>query len=308
LSDGLVSVVAVNYNGADHLEAFLDSVAASDYGPLEVLVVDNASDDDSVALLTARGDVRLLHGGGNLGFGRACNLGARQAAGALVLFANPDVALEPDTISVLVADLRANPGAAVVAATLLEPGYATHVRETRVEDVAAMAGAVLLVDRAHFHALGGFDPAIFLYWEDTDLCYRTWLAGRRVLKAYNAVAVHELGGSAGGRDFSAQQIRNGLYVHLKTRAWPATARFAGRMAVKTAVRGVARRDVAVLGAWAHNVRHLRATLALRATVRGGARPEDRARLERLGAEHAYWQRRAWRAGARRRLQRVVSRR
>jgi GT2 family glycosyltransferase len=252
--------------------------------------------------------VRLIRSAENLGFGRACNLGAEHAQGALLLFVNPDVELLADTVSVLVADLRATPGAAVVAATLLEPGATDHLRERRVEDVAAMAGAVLLVDGAHFAALGGFDPAIFLYWEDTDLCYRTWLAGRRVLKAWDAVAIHALGGSAGGRDFSAEQIRNGLYVHLKARGWPATMRFAGRMAIKTAVRGVRHRDAAVLGAWTDNARRARRTLAARRAVRGAAAPEDRARLERLGAEHAYWQRRSWRAGARARARRLVSRR
>jgi GT2 family glycosyltransferase len=292
-----VSLVAVNFNGEAILERFLASVAASDLRPAEVVVVDNASTDGSVALLAARDDVRLVASPENLGFGRGCNLGAEHATGDLLLFANPDVELRPDTVAVLAADVRATPGAAIACATLLEPGYTEHEREARVEDVAAMAAAVMLVDREHFEALGGFDPWMFLYWEDTDLCYRTWLAGRRVLKSYNAVAAHDLGGAGGGHAFSGEQIKNGLYVHLKARGWPATARFAGRMAAKTAIRGVLRRDASVLRAWTANLRELRTTLAKRRALRGTATPADRARLERLGAEHAYWQRRSWRAGA-----------
>jgi glycosyltransferase involved in cell wall biosynthesis len=296
-----VSVLVVNFNGAAVLERFLAGVAASEVAPLEVIVVDNASTDGSVALLQDREDVRLVAGDENLGFGRGCNLGARGARGDLLLLANPDVALEPGTIGALVRALRTTPGAAIACATLLEPGYRHHDKEARVEEVAAMAAAVMLVDARHFAALGGFDPWMFLYWEDTDLCYRTWLAGRRVLKVWDAVAVHDLGGTGGGHGFSSEQIKNGLYTHLSCRAWPAVARFAARMAAKTVIRGVGRRDAAVLRAWAANAGALRQTLARRRALRGAATPEDLARLERLGAEHAYWARRAWRAGARSRL-------
>lgn len=192
-----VSIVVVNYNGASILEHFLQSVRSCDYAALEILVVDNASIDDSVARLEPMEDVVVVASPSNLGFGRGCNLGAEQARGDLLLFANPDVELYPDAISVMVDDLLETPGAAVVCATLIEPGM-QHDRERRVEDVASMAAAAMLVERAHFERIGGFDPEIFLYSEDTDLCFRTWLVGRRVLKAWNAVAVHELAGSGGG--------------------------------------------------------------------------------------------------------------
>ena len=165
--------------------------------------------------------MRLVASAENLGFGRGCNLGARHARGDLLLFANPDLAVEPDTIGALVRGLGDTPGAAVACATLLEPGYDSHVKEARVEEVAAMAAALMLVDARHFAAIGGFDPWMFLYWEDTELCYRTWLAGRKVLKVWDAVAAHDLGGTGGGHRFSAEQIKNGLYAHLKTRAWRA---------------------------------------------------------------------------------------
>jgi GT2 family glycosyltransferase len=300
----VVSIVVVNYNGASILERFLDSVRSCDYPALEILVVDNASADDSVARVEAMEDVVVVVSPSNLGFGRGCNLGAERAHGELLLFANPDVQLYPDAISVMVDDLLGTPGAAVVCATLIKPG-ARHERERRVEEVASMAAAAMLVERAHFERIGGFDPEIFLYSEDTDLCFRTWLVGRRVLKAWNAVAVHDVAGSGGGERFSAEQIKNGLYIHLKLRAWPAVMRYSGRMAIKTVVRGARLRDPAMLGAWWSNLRTLRSTLAKRRAIRGAASPADRVLLERLGAEHAYWERRSWRKraleGLRRRL-------
>jgi N-acetylglucosaminyl-diphospho-decaprenol L-rhamnosyltransferase len=289
----LVSLVAVNYDGAALIERFLASVRASDYESFEVIVVDNASGDGSADIYAANEDVRVIRSDVNLGFGRGCNLGAANARGQLLLFMNPDVELSTDTISVLVRDMLATPAAAIVCATTVVEGF-RHERRRYVEDVAAMAGAAMLVERSHFEALGGFDPWIFLYSEDTELCYRTWLAGKRVLKDWDAVAAHDTGGTGGGRAWSAEQIKNGLYIHLKLRGWKATVRYAGRMVLKTLLRGARLRDPAVLSAWTDNARELRATLAKRRAVLASATPSDRARLERLGAEHAYWARRNWR--------------
>jgi GT2 family glycosyltransferase len=217
---------------------------------------------------------------------------------------NPDVDLHVDTISILVRDLLENPGAAIVCATTLDPGK-QHERQRRVEDVASMNATTIVVERAHFERLEGFDPWIFLYSEDADLCYRTWLLGKRVLKSWDAVAEHDVGGAGGGRRWSAEQVKNGLYVHLKLRAWPATARYGARMLLKTIVRGVRLRDPAILNAWVVNVRELPQTLAKRRATRGAATPADRDRLERLGAEHAYWARRSWRTSARRAARRKL---
>jgi GT2 family glycosyltransferase len=292
----LVSLIAINHNGLDQVERFMTGVRSSSHQPLELIIVDNASTDGSAERYEACPEASVLRSVENLGYGRGCNLGAEQASGSLLLFMNPDVSLHEDTIAVLVRDLQQTPGAAVVCATMLEAGF-SHERSDRVEDVAAMAATTMLVERAHFQALGGFDPWIFLYSEDTDLCYRTWLLGRRVLKSWGAVAEHDVGGTGGGHGWSADQIKNGLYVHLKLRAWSATARYAARMAAKTLIRGVRLRDPRVLGAWAANARELGPTLGKRRALLGAAAASDRERLERLGAEHAYWARRSWRTSA-----------
>jgi GT2 family glycosyltransferase len=285
--------VAINYNGSTLVDRFLAGIRVTDYAPLEVIVVDNASGDVSARMFAAHDNVHVVRSGVNLGYGRGCNLGAQHAHGELLLFMNPDVDLSTDTVSVLVRDLLSTPDAAIVCATTLEAGH-HHERERRVEDVASMSASVMLVEREHFDALGGFDPWIFLYSEDTDLCYRTWLAGRRVLKDWDAVAVHDGGGTGGGQRWSAEQIKNGLYIHFKLRGWPATVRYTGRMLIKTLVRGIRLHDPGVLSAWAINARELPNTLAKRRAVRGAATQADRALLERLGAEHAYWARRSWR--------------
>lgn len=298
----LVSIVAVNHDGAELVESFMSGVERTSYEPLEVIVVDNASHDSSPEDFAAYEAVQLVRSATNLGFGGGCNIGAQRARGELVVFMNPDVVLAHDTIELLVADKRATPDAAIVFASLLVEGFEHH-RSSRVEDVASMAAATMLVERAHFERIGGFDPWIFLYSEDDDLCYRTWLSGRRVVKSWNAVAEHSVGGAGGGRRWSAEQIKNGLYVHLKLRAWPAVLRFAGRALVKTLVRGVALRDRRVLAAWSRNVAELPATLSKRRTLRGAATPERLRLLERLAAENEHFSRRAWRRRLRMDLQR-----
>jgi N-acetylglucosaminyl-diphospho-decaprenol L-rhamnosyltransferase len=289
----LVSLVAINYNGAGLVERFLAGVYRSDYVQLEIIVVDNASNDDSASLFDADESVAVIRSPKNLGYGRACNLGAEQSHGELLLFMNPDVDLHTDTISALVRDLLESPGAAVVCASMQVTGF-HHQRQRRVEDVASLDASTMLVEKTHFTRLGGFDPWIFLYSEDADLCYRTWLLGRRVLKSWDAVADHDVGGAGGGHRWSAEQVKNGLYVHLKLRPWRVNGRYAARMLLKTVIRGVRLRDAGILRAWTVNARELPQTLRKRHAILGAAAPEDRARLERLGAQHAYWARRSWR--------------
>jgi N-acetylglucosaminyl-diphospho-decaprenol L-rhamnosyltransferase len=303
----MVSIVAINYNGAGLVERFLEGVRVSEYESLELIVIDNASTDDSAERFASHPEVRLVSSEENLGYGRACNLGAEHARGELLLFMNPDVDLHADTISVLVRELKRIPEASIVCTTMIEEGH-HHERRVYAEDVASMEAAAMMVERAHFERLGGFDTWIFLYHEDNELCYRTWLVGRRVLKAWDAVADHDVGGTGGGHGWSGEQIKNGLYVHLKLRGWPATARYAAWMAAKTLLRGLRLRDPAVLDAWAVNIRELPATLSKRAAVRGAASAHDRERLERLGAEHAYWARRSWRVQLRLGLERRLGRR
>jgi GT2 family glycosyltransferase len=292
-----ISVVVVNYRSPEQVEQLVASIATSDLAPHEIVVVDNASGDDSVARLQGREDLRLVASAVNTGFGGGCNLGAAAATGDLLLIANPDVRLRPGTLTALVRALRSAPEIAIACPDLLSPPFSDDAGRDYVEPVAAMAGAVMLVERELFDLLGGFDPKIFLYSEDTDLCYRTWLAGRAVVKVWDAIGEHDVHGAGGGREWSAEQIKNGLYVHLKLRNRRAIARYAGRMVLKTVVRGLRGRDPRVLSAWWAVARDLPRTLAERRRLRGGARPADVARLDRLCLEHDHWSRVNWRRDA-----------
>ena len=306
--DPTVSVIVVNYASAAAVEAFVATARASQPPALEILVVDNASPDDSLARLRALDGIALIESPANLGFGGGCDLGASRARGELLAFANPDVLLEPGSLGALARTLAATPDVAIAFPAMQSPGDPPHPRRSELEEVATMAGALMVVRREHHVALGGFDPAIFLYWEDTDLCWRTWLHGERVVKDWSSLVHHGAHGSGGGPAWSGEQIRNGLRVHLRLRPWPAVARFAVRMAAKTVVRGVTRRDPSVARAWLATMRTLRPTLVERRALLAATTPQRRAHLEVLCARHDHWAR-VWRRRAlRARLDALLSRR
>ncbi|WP_232631719.1 glycosyltransferase [Methylobacterium sp. Leaf118] len=184
--------------------------------PFEVILVDNASTPETRALYDRLDGVTLIENDANTGFGPACNAGAARARGRFVLFLNPDVDLMPGALAALVAAFHEQTDVGIVGARLVFPGgylqesgagfrddaglthphgrgdpdpFAPAYAATR--DVGYVSGAVLMIERTLFEALGGFDPLFApAYYEDTDLCLRCHQAGRRVLVQPRATAIH----------------------------------------------------------------------------------------------------------------------
>jgi GT2 family glycosyltransferase len=237
------------------------------YAPYEVLVVDNASRDGTPGLVAERyPEVKLLANSQNLGFGRACNQGARAARGALLVFLNPDVIVTPGWLTILVRRASQYLDAAIICPTTLYPGQPPPSTAMVVEELAAVPGCAMLMPRAAWEELGGFDEQIFLYWEDTELCWRAWLLGWRVLADLEALVYHERGGSADGRRWDDQRIKNSLYTYLKLMRWRRVIVFAALLAAKTLVKVVLRRQPGLLNAWRWNITHLGLTLAARRAI------------------------------------------
>src|SRR5690349_21603271 len=120
----MISVIIVNYRTPDDLLRLLESLKAYPprSGPPELIVVDNASGDDSVARLrAAHPDVRVIESPDNRGFAAGVNLGLAAASGSHLLVLNPDIVVHPGSIDALVDFLAAHPKAGLVAAKLLNP-------------------------------------------------------------------------------------------------------------------------------------------------------------------------------------------
>jgi len=198
---GALSVVVVTYNSAAVLDVCLHSIAAALPGA-EVLVVDNGSQDDTIAIARRRGEVRVVAGHGNIGFGAGVNRGAQAARRGLLLVLNPDAALV--AVDGAQCDrLRGTPHTGVVGCRVRRADGAGHdqrhvawgwraelywalfqyflvprevaiprPRLARPGSGRWIAGAGFVVDRAEFLDVGGFDETLFLYYEDFDLCRR----------------------------------------------------------------------------------------------------------------------------------------
>jgi N-acetylglucosaminyl-diphospho-decaprenol L-rhamnosyltransferase len=202
-----VTVISVAYNSMSVLPGMVESLHAG----LPLVIVDNGPDDGLRAWAKSRGiDCRVP--GENLGFGRACNLGAAGAATPFLLFLNPDARLQAGTLDALLAAAARHPGAAAFGAALQDgAGHVGYKHRTRLAPqdrfapkvvptadtaVPALSGAALMVRRAAFAAVGGFDPAIFLYYEDDDLSLRLRASQGPLIFVPSAVATHYSGKSS----------------------------------------------------------------------------------------------------------------
>jgi GT2 family glycosyltransferase len=216
-----VSVVVVNYNGRHFLP---DCLAALDHQTVprhryEILLIDNGSTDDSSHFVrTHRAGVRVIAAGRNLGFTGANNLGFRLARGQYVILLNNDTRVHPDWLRGLVEAANA-PAIGGVAARILfrdDPGRVNSTglvlyRDGRGGDrhlwqpdgpatrepaeVFGGSGASLLLTRDLLDDVGGFDPALFMYYEDLDLAWRARLRGWRFVYAPGSAVEHTCGGS-----------------------------------------------------------------------------------------------------------------
>ena len=224
-----VAAVIVSYNVADLLVRCVESLRAD--GIDRIVVVDNASADDSVAAIR-RADprVEVVALDRNLGYGAGANRGVERTAEAHVLVLNPDVEVEPGSTKVLLEALARDHGLALVGPRIVTQegevypsartfpdlvdaaGHAflhfvwpsnPFSRRYRMldwdhrdaRDVDWVAGTHLLARRSAWDQVGGFDDAFFMYMEDVDLCWRLHAAGWRVGYEPRASVIHGIGRS-----------------------------------------------------------------------------------------------------------------
>jgi GT2 family glycosyltransferase len=271
------SLILITYNSIRTLPTFFDTLKQTESVTYEVVAVDNASSDGTLAFLHQQPQLRVIANRENRGFGQAANQGAAIADGDVLVFLNPDVWFTPQWLLQLQQTLVREPQAGIICPATLFPGQPIPPAIQLVRD--RVPGSAMLVRRAVWQQLGGFDPQIFLYWEDTDLCWRAWLAGYRVIADHAAIVYHERGGSGGGNRWVAEYTRNGIYVHLKLMPWRRVWRFVGRQAMASLAR-MARGANGIPAAWWWNLRHLGSTYRQRRRLLG-QKQHELSQLDRL---------------------------
>ena len=239
------SIVIPVFGAFTHTLACLRAIAAHPpVADFEVIVVDDASPDDSLAKLRAIDGLRVHARKANGGFIAACNDGAGLARGEVLVFLNNDTVPQPGWLDALLATFDAHPDAGLVGAKLLYPdgrlqeaggvvfadgsgwNYGrfddpANCRYAYLRDADYVSGAAIAIPRALFERLGGFDsryaPA---YYEDTDLAFAVRAAGLRVLVQPASVVVHDEG-TTSGTDVNtgpkAAQVRNQAVFAAKWR-------------------------------------------------------------------------------------------
>lgn len=225
-----VSVVVLNWNGVDDTLACLDSLTALTYPNFNVIVVDNGSTDDSLALLRpykAPYPLTLLETGANLGFAEGNNVGVRAAldAGAeFVFLLNNDTEVDPSLVGELVDAATAHPEDGVFSAKifyhaspnvlwyagakwLADKQHFQHVGIGEIDDGKTYedivetdyaSGCALFIRADVIKIIGLMDPKFFLTYEETDWCYRARAAGFKCLFVPTAKLWHKVSASFGG--------------------------------------------------------------------------------------------------------------
>ena len=268
----VVSVILVNYKGADDTIACLDALRTLDWPSdrLEVIVVDNASNDGSVERIReTHPAVTLLALDRNTGFAGGCNHGVGVARGDYVAFINNDARPHPQWLDAAVAEMTRAPDIACVASKVLDwtgetidfvdaalsfygQGFKLHVGEPaddrydEAHDVLFATGAAMVVRTDVFRSAGGFDERFFMFFEDVDFGWRLWLLGWRVHFVPHSVVFHRHHASmAKFKNWREQYLleRNALYTIYKNYDDRSLARALPAALALSVRRGVALGDV-----------------------------------------------------------------
>lgn len=250
-----LSIVIVSYNAVDYLLGTLASIAQ--HPPTcayEVFVVDSASSEPVPARVReAYPWVKVIASPENIGFARSNNLALQQAGGRLVLFLNPDTLVHEGSLDGLVAFADAHPQAAAYTCRLINPDgslqmscfhfpslhmafygffprvpmdseangrYPAAAFDTEFAVEHAL-GACLMLRRDALEAVGGWDGRYFMYFEETDLCYRLTQRGLSTLYTPAVSIVHYGGGTTASvkEKMSVAFYRSQSYFYRKNYPW-----------------------------------------------------------------------------------------
>lgn len=219
----LISVVIVAYNSQDFLERCIKSILKFLPKNGEVLVVDNASTENTSKILQKFGlKIKLIKSEENLGFGKGNNLAVEQARGEYLFFLNPDTELVGSTFEPLMDFYAKTKNIGIMAPKLIMPNgqtqplvkelptvwgafneYVLGVKNSYSEyapqtdqpvEVGMVYGAAMLIKKELFDSVGGFDEKYFMYYEDADLCRKVSKLGKKVYYFPGVVIKHIVGG------------------------------------------------------------------------------------------------------------------
>lgn len=232
-----VSIIIVSYNVKKFLQLCLNSVFSSN-SDIEVIVVDNHSIDGTTDMIHSDyPEVRFYPQEENLGFGKACNIGLKEATGEYILFLNPDTVIQEDTIPSCLEFYQNADNPGIVGVKMVDGSgnylpeskrgfpdmmssfwkmsgisnllpksrffnqyYLGHLPRDKDNEVDILCGAFMFVEKKVLDAVGSFDESFFMYGEDIDLSYRVQSAGFKNYYLASSTIIHYKGQSTKKED------------------------------------------------------------------------------------------------------------
>ncbi len=227
-----LSIIIVNYNTSSALKECLNSLYQNRTPASEIIVVDNASTDNSVEMVKMHfSEIILLESPENLGFAKANNLGSKKAQGDFLVFLNPDVILTEPSFEKMLCFLESHPDVGLIGPRLIyengdfqistglfpkilsefkmrrlarkvkDPAFREKLASQfeTLRDVNWLTGACLMLRRSLFEHVNGFDDKLFMFFEDADLCKRVQESGLRVVYFPETEIIHMRGLTYGKR-------------------------------------------------------------------------------------------------------------
>lgn len=284
MSQGKFSVVIPNWNGRRFLAACLTSLQQQTCGDIEIIVVDNASNDGSQAFISERfPKVRLIALPENRGFTGACNIGMQAASGDVIALLNNDTEVHVDWVHAILEGFCRDQAVGMIASKMLLFDKRDHFHTAgdtfgidgsagnrgawerdvgqydRPDYVFGACGGAAAYRKSMLDDIGLLDDDFFFLLEDIDLAWRAQLAGYKALYVPSALVYHHLSASGGGVTASYYDGRNSIWVLVKN--------MPGSLMRKYAVRILARQASLAwqaMRAW----RGAEARARLRGTLRG----------------------------------------
>jgi len=246
-----VSIILVNYNGADVLINCLNSLEK--FIPkdnCEIILVDNNSQDNSIDIVDNKfPEIKLIKLPENVGFGAGNNAGAKVAKGEFLFLLNTDIILKSNILSHLIELMSANLDVGVIGTKLLFPdgsfqisfspkiGIKGEIEAKKIhknaqnknklniiehnfkdiKEVDIVVGAAFFIRTNLFNLLGGFDEKFFMYFEESDLCQRVRNAGYKILYTPHVSIIHIRGHSVKkiSNKMAVEYRRSQIYYYYK---------------------------------------------------------------------------------------------
>lgn len=221
ISHPIITIIVLNYNGKQYLKRCFESIRKqSIFEECEIIMIDNASTDDSVQYVTNNYPwVKIAQNNKNLGYAEANNNAAKSSNGEYLLFLNNDTWMEPNTIKMLVYSIQNNKKIGACAPKIMDYeknrdvslgvgcdifGYPSS---TVTDKVFYVDGAALFIRKNVFEEVDGFDKRYFLFYEDVDLSWKLQLYGYKIVTVPKAIIYHVSGGT-----YVGGAIKNRNYI------------------------------------------------------------------------------------------------